>query len=95
MSRNHETSTKTYIIEKACNIILRSIFTNVLQHEDEHPDVEGDAWAGPGVEGVQEDHLGLVHGPAQVDAGKQVAAVQLQVQHVLTSLLYIETLAVM
>ena len=94
MSRNHETSPKTYIIEKACKI-LRSIFTNVLQHEDEHPDVEGDAWAGPGVEGVQEDHLGLVHGPAQVDAGKPVAAVKLQVQHVLTSLLYIITLAVM
>ena len=69
--------------------------TYVFKHVDKHPDVEGDAWPGPGVEGVQEDHLGLVHSPAEVDAGKQVAAVQLQVQHVLTSLLYIETLAVM
>ena len=78
------------ILEQSLNLN-----TYVFKHVDEHPDVEGEEWPGPGVEGVQEDHLGLVHGPAEVDAGKPVAAVKLQVQHVLTSLLDIVTLAVM
>ena len=67
--------------------------TNVLEHVVGHPDMEGEAWPGVVVEGVQEQHLCLHHGPARVEAGAGVPEVQLQVKQILRPFLDIVMLA--
>ena len=55
--------------------------------------MEGEAGPGVVVEGVQEQHLHLRHGPARVEAGAGVPEVQLQVKQILRPFLDIVMLA--
>ena len=49
--------------------------------------MEGEAGPGVVVEGVQEQHLCLHHGPARVEAGAGVPVVELQVKQILAPFL--------